>query len=254
MNIFFLKLIITPSLMMAISLAARRWGPFLGGLLAGLPITSTTVMAFLALEQGPAFAVAVVPSALAGLAAVVCSYLAYLQVARRWHWALALTAAVLGFAFTCTLLQWAGSLWLSVLACLALVAIILPLAPARVLPASARPSRPWEIPARMIAATSLLLIITGGAPWWGPKVSGVLAPIPVIAWPLVVFSHLQVGLLAMASTVRGNALGALGVVAFYLVIWLGASVVGIWLALLLGVAASLLVTFGIVGFLRLRRR
>jgi hypothetical protein len=35
-----IKLLLTPILMIAISWAARRWGPGIGGLLAGLPLTS----------------------------------------------------------------------------------------------------------------------------------------------------------------------------------------------------------------------
>ena len=47
-------LLVTPLLMLFISLAARRWGTRVGGLLSGLPITSALVMLFLGLEQGTA--------------------------------------------------------------------------------------------------------------------------------------------------------------------------------------------------------
>ena len=67
MTLFYLKLTITPLLMWAISLASRRWGGLLGGLLSGLPITSALVMTFLCLEQGTAFALGALPGALGGL-------------------------------------------------------------------------------------------------------------------------------------------------------------------------------------------
>ncbi|RMT52750.1 Permease of the major facilitator superfamily, partial [Pseudomonas coronafaciens pv. atropurpurea] len=54
MTAFYLKLLITPALMLAISLAARRWGTGVAGLLSGLPMTSALVMLFLSLEQGTA--------------------------------------------------------------------------------------------------------------------------------------------------------------------------------------------------------
>ena len=51
-----LKLVLTPLLIAAASLAQRKWGGLAGGLIAGLPLTSAPVSVFLALEHGPAFA------------------------------------------------------------------------------------------------------------------------------------------------------------------------------------------------------
>ena len=82
MTLFYLKLTITPLLMWAISLASRRWGGLLGGLLSGLPITSALVMTFLCLEQGTAFALGALPGALGGLAAVQATYTVYLLATR----------------------------------------------------------------------------------------------------------------------------------------------------------------------------
>lgn len=77
MTAFYLKLLITPALMLAISLAAVRWGTGVAGLLSGLPMTSALVMLFLSLEQGTQFASMAVPGALAGLAAIQATYLFY---------------------------------------------------------------------------------------------------------------------------------------------------------------------------------
>src|SRR5437016_7099204 len=51
------KVVLTPLFIAAVTLAGRRWGPAVGGWLAGLPLTSGPVSVFLALEQGPGFAV-----------------------------------------------------------------------------------------------------------------------------------------------------------------------------------------------------
>ena len=96
MTVFYLKLLITPLLMLSISLAARRWGTHIGGLLSGLPVTSSVVMLFLSLEQGPGFVALAVPGALAGLAAIQATYLFYLSVTRRLSALLGCLAA-LGF-------------------------------------------------------------------------------------------------------------------------------------------------------------
>ena len=86
MDLFALKLLLTPSLIVAVSLAGRRWGPKAGGLLAGLPLTSAPVSAFLAIEQGPDFAAKAAVGALSGVCSVGAFCLAYALVARRWGW------------------------------------------------------------------------------------------------------------------------------------------------------------------------
>jgi hypothetical protein len=51
-----LKLVLTPLLIGAASLAGRRWGPAIAGWLVGLPLTSAPVALFLALDLGIGFA------------------------------------------------------------------------------------------------------------------------------------------------------------------------------------------------------
>jgi hypothetical protein len=53
-----LKLTVTPVLILAASLASRRWGESVGGWFVGLPLTSGPVCFFLALDQGADFAAA----------------------------------------------------------------------------------------------------------------------------------------------------------------------------------------------------
>jgi O-antigen/teichoic acid export membrane protein len=50
-----LKLVLTPLLIAAASLARRRWGHAVSGWLLGLPLTSGPVAFFLAIERGASF-------------------------------------------------------------------------------------------------------------------------------------------------------------------------------------------------------
>jgi hypothetical protein len=216
MTAFYLKLLVTPALMLAISLAARRWGTGVAGLLSGLPMTSALVMLFLSLEQGTAFASMAVPGALAGLAAIQATYLFYFLVTRRVS---SLTGCVLALAvYGAYLMSLLGMLALSIIATLLLVTLIVVATSKQTPPhvAAYVPLPRWVIPMRMLTATLLLLAITASATWLGPVVSGLLAPIPVIAWPLAVFVHVQGGRHELAAVIRGNAIGAVGVVSFYL--------------------------------------
>ncbi|EIK94849.1 hypothetical protein PMM47T1_20173 [Pseudomonas sp. M47T1] len=220
MTAFYLKLFITPSLMLAISLAGNRWGTRLAGLLSGLPVTSALIMLFLTLEQGSGFALRAIPGALAGLAAVQATYLSYVLAAQRVGVPVACVAAMATYAAMAALTSQAGSVAVSVSVTLMLMVSIIVVtahqAPASAARLVAVPR--WVIPMRMLTATLLLLAITASATWLGPVASGMLAPIPVIAWPLAVFAHVQGGRLEMGKIVRGNAIGGVGVLGFYLVL------------------------------------
>ena len=254
MTLFYLKLMVTPLLMWAISLASRRWGGLLGGLLSGLPVTSALVMTFLCLEQGTAFALGAVPGALGGLAAVQATYTFYLFATRRLGIAAAVLLAIpfyglAAYAFT----HW-GSLYLSIGVALLLIGVLIRASGREPKPDTlARPRhRYWEIPLRMVSATALLMLTTRLASWLGPATSGMLAPIPVIAWPLVVFAHVQHGRAGMAAMVRGNAIGAVGVIAFYLVIAGLLEAWGVAIAISLAMVCAVGLTIGLAAALRRR--
>ena len=254
MTLFYLKLIITPLLMWAISLASRRWGGLLGGLLSGMPITSGLVMTFLCLEQGTAFALGALPGALGGLAAVQATYAFYLTVTRRLGIAPAVLLALLFYGLVAYAFTHWGNLYLSIAMTLVLIGVLIR--------ASGREPKPdtllqprqrfWEIPLRMGSATGLLMIITSLASWLGPATSGMLAPIPVIAWPLVVFAHVQNGRAGMAAMVRGNAIGAVGVIAFYLVLAGLLEAWGVGITISLAMICAVVLTVGLATVLRRR--
>ena len=76
----------------------------------------------------------------------------------------------------------------------------------------------WDLPARMILATALVLAITSGATALGPRLSGLLATIPLYASILAGFGFQLVGPAAAIRVWRGLLFGLYGFGAFYLVI------------------------------------
>jgi hypothetical protein len=64
-----LMLMLTPPIVRAGWLVARRWGGAIGRWLVGLPLTSAAVSVFLAVEQGPHFAAEAANGSLAGVLA-----------------------------------------------------------------------------------------------------------------------------------------------------------------------------------------
>jgi len=212
-----LKLVLTPILIAAASLAGRRWGQAVGGWLVGLPLTSGPVAFFLALDQGAGFAAAVAVGSLTGALAEVAFCLAYGWSARR-GWPLALAAASVAFAVAATGLQ---RLALPLLALTAIAIVMLVIAlrlmPKRAAVIVTAPAPRWDLPARMIITTVLVVALTGLAPWLGPRLSGVLATFPVYAAILAVFAH-RAGAAPAVQVLRGLLLGLFSFAGFFLVL------------------------------------
>jgi hypothetical protein len=76
----------------------------------------------------------------------------------------------------------------------------------------------WDLPARMILATALVLTITGSATALGPRLAGLLATIPLYASILAGFGHTLAGPRAAIDVWRGLLYGLFGFGGFYLMI------------------------------------
>jgi hypothetical protein len=243
MSLIAAKIVVTPTLMWAVSAAARRWGSLVGGLLSGLPLTSAPISVYLAVEQGERFAADAAVGSVEGLGAVTASYIAYALFAPRMGTvasvALALAAFLLGGALLHGVIR--PGLWLATAIDVPAMALAVALcrrdAASGAPPRRARPPR-WDMPARLAAATALVLLVSTLAPHLGSGLSGVLAPIPIISWPLVVFARVQDGVGAALEVVRGSAQGAFGVLAFYVCVHLTLGRVDPILAYALSIAVS----------------
>ena len=97
MTILALKLVLTPLLIAVASLVQRRFGGRVGGLVAGLPLTSAPVSVFISLKYGSALAAKAAVATLLGVVAMSGFCTAYALCARRLSWPPSLALA----AFTC---------------------------------------------------------------------------------------------------------------------------------------------------------
>jgi hypothetical protein len=212
-----LKLTVTPLLILAASLASRRWGEIVGGWFVGLPLTSAPVCFFLALDQGADFAAAASLGCLAGAASEAGFGLLYSIVARHFGWPLALTTASFGFALCgFGFAKAALPLWPLVAAACASLAAVLMLMPQSGDERTTLARRPrWDIPARMIVATALVLGLTALAPHVGARLSGLFATYPVFAAVLAAFSHRGRGPAAATQVLRGLLIGLFAFTGFF---------------------------------------
>lgn len=240
-----LKLILTPLLVGAVSLASRRWGPAIGGWLVGLPLNSGPIVLYLALEQGRPFAARAAAGILAGTLSIVVFCFAYSWLAFRCTWWCA-ALITLAIFFACTWsLQFtsapAGWWFVAVLVALTVALALWPRAAG--VTAVIAPPR-WEIPARMVAATAFIVLITTLAPLLGSHLSGLLATFPTFASTLAVFTHHFQGAPASAQLLRGTALGLFAFASFFLVLATTLEQGGLTLAFIAATALTLAVQGG----------
>ena len=248
-----IKLFTTPALIWASTLAARRWGPVIGGGPAGLPFISGPASLFIAVQYGTPFAASAAASSLLGAVASCCYCLAYAHSARRFGWAGSLALALLAFLL-CAFLLTRVSCGLPVAVCLSIAV------PAHVrrsgdvgkkpqagrrdrdaeadrygqsagnpaclrllpdIPGTAdmrRVQPPWRLPVQMFCGGLSVLILTELAGVVGEQWSGILLTFPIISSILTPFAHLSFGARAAVLTIRGLLAGFFGTSCFITII------------------------------------
>ena len=249
-----LKLLLVPALIAGVTLAARRWGPRVGGLLTALPVVAGPTLTFYAVEQGNGFAAIAAEGTLLGLVAVGAFSVAYAATAMRFPWTISLLAGWVTFGLV-TLFLYRTHFSLSIDLFLTVAALLL----ARECLPSPRPvvvaprHTVWDLPLRMSAAVALVLALTSLAGWLGPNLSGVLTPFPVATSIIAGFTHAQRGRHAVVSFFRGflPGLTSFAVFCFVLAATLGFATLPV--ALGCALAAQLMVQALIVWRMALLR-
>jgi hypothetical protein len=209
-----LHLVVAPGLVAASTLAARRWGLRLGGLISAFPAIVGPVLLIAAHEHGTAFAAKAASGTLLGLVALSGFALAYGRTALHAGWRTSLTAGWVTAGAIALLIAAvdAGPLPGLAAATLSLVVAYRSL-PAGAAPVAAPPASRWDLPLRMALTAVLVASLAAAATRLGPVVGGVLAALPVLASVLAVFTHEQ-GAGAICALLRGMLSGMAGFVVF----------------------------------------
>lgn len=220
MTLLAAKILLSPLCVGAVSLAGRRWGLAVAGVLGGLPVVAGPILLIETLIHGRAFGADAAAGTLLGLAALTAFVVVYGRIAAAASplpsvlcgW----TAFLLGVAGL-SLIQPPPELSLVlVAACFALGLRLLPPVPSPPFAAAAPPW--WDLPARALSALVLVLTLTAVSGALGPHHSGLLAPFPVITSILAVFTHAHGGFAQVNVLLRNFLLGFYGFAAFCFVL------------------------------------
>ncbi len=237
-----LKLLLVPGLVAAVTLAVRRWGPAVGGWLAGLPVVAGPVLVFYALEQGNMFAARAAHGTLTGLLATTVFVVVYATTSQRFGWQVCVVAGWAAFAVAVSVLNilqlgLGASVVCVVGATIAGRAVLPRLPPAAdtAIPVYSRS----DLPVRLLATATLVVMLTGLADRLGSSLSGLLNAFPVLTTIVTAFTHAQRGRAPMVAFLDGYLQSVVGFALFCLVMSLGLTSLGLVRALLTALAVQL---------------
>jgi hypothetical protein len=237
------KLTLAPALVVGSSLAGRRWGHQLAGLLVALPLVAGPILLITELEHGAHFAAGAAAASLLGLIALVSFVIVFAHVARRAGW---LGAVLAGWAAFVAVALALGQMSIPAGFAVALAVGAFALAP-RLLPADAHEpdlalaALPrWDLPARAVATALLVLGLTGAAAGLGPRLTGVLAPFPVSNTVLAAFVLVLEGPAQLDDFFRGFLRGVYGFAAFCFLVAVLVIPLGVLAAFLIALCGALL--------------
>ena len=243
MVIILFKLLITPFFIGAATLAGRRWGPIVNGLLVGLPLTTGPISFILATEYGLAFATKAAAGNLAGQVSMCVFCLTYSLVAQRTNWKVSASAAIAAFlATTFTLNRISWQLLPAFLILMLAIALVAWIVPQRSVAVTVSTPPKWDLPARIGIATTFVIVLTTVANVLGPQLSGLISTFPIYGVLFAVFTHFQQGPQAAANLLRGIVLGSAAYALFFLTIGVCLIPVGMALTYVLAPLAALLMS------------
>lgn len=241
MSVLIAKVLLAPAFVVAASLAARRYGPRVGGLIGGLPVVAGPILLVFALDHGAAFGARAAAGTLLGIVSLCTFLTVYARLASRASWIVSLLAGWGSFFAMTALLDTvslgAGAALMVVLLALGLTQRALPRPRER--PAGGFSPPRWDLPLRALSALALVLALTALAGQLGAQLSGLLAPFPVIGSVLAVFTHTQHGEQDLLRIVRGFALGLVAYALFCFTLAVSLDALGIAAGFLLASVCAL---------------
>jgi uncharacterized membrane protein (GlpM family) len=251
-----LKMALTATIVVIISIVVERSGPFLGALIAALPTAASAAYIILAFEHTPDFIAASAVGSAAATAAVSIFALTYTALAQRHGLLLSVSVAIAVWFVGAAALRLAE--WTPLSAMLLNVVVFgatVPLSwryrtsgpPAKFLRAA------YDIPLRALTAAIVVVAVTTASYSIGSFASGVFAVFPIVMCSSVVILHPRVGGIASASMFAHAQIALNGLWLGFLAMHYLVAPVGVWGAFALGFAVCIAWS-GVLWIFRARER
>jgi uncharacterized membrane protein (GlpM family) len=236
-----LKMALTATIVVIVSITVERSGPFIGALIAALPTAAGAAYIILAFEHPPDFIAASAVGSAAAVATVSIFALSYTVLAQRHGLILSLGIAIVIWfvgAAALRLFEWTPltAVLLNVLVFGATVPLSWRYRTSGPTPKFLRTA--YDIPLRAITAAIVVAIVTTASHSIGSFVSGVFAVFPIVMASSVVILHPRVGGKATASMFAHSQIALVGLWLGFLALHYLVAPVGVWPALVLALGVS----------------
>lgn len=234
-----LKLTIVPLFVALVTLAGKKWGTQLAGLLGGLPVVAGPIVVFLALEQGQTFGVVASTSAIASVVALLSFGLAYSWLSLSNTWPVAYALSLVVWTLTAFLLAQLTLTPFFAIGLAFIAIVVTPLLLPKLVFESQGASSLNDLPLRLVAGALLTLAVTQSAQLLGGNWSGILAVFPVIGSVLAIFTHRSQGAAGVIQLYRGMVKGLCSLSVFFLILGFAWQGQGFWWPIIMAVIAAL---------------
>ncbi len=239
-----LKISLAPALVATATLAARRAGHGIAGMISGLPVVAGPIVLVLAVQDGVPFAHGAAAGAVLGVASLVGFCVAYGLVARRAGAHAALVAGGVAYALGTVVFSFVrpGLVVSIVITAAAIAAGIVTLgraAAAHPVDVDLQTGRDL-LALRLLITVVLVLALTAIARGLSPHLAGLLTPFPIITSVMAVFTQVHAGGPAAISLLSGLTRALTSFLAFFAVLAWGLGAVAPAAAFGLATAAALL--------------
>jgi len=255
------KMLTSGAIVVVVSILVERAGPFIGAMVATLPVSAGPAYIFLSLDHDAAF---VAKSALTSLAinsAVALYISAYALLAQRGGVFVSLGAALavwLACAWVVFQIPWSLPAALSANAVTFAIGFVVTRRYWNATALNRAGPRWWDMPVRAVLVMAVVATVILTAKLIGPRVAGIAALVPVVLTSVVLVLHPRQGGQTAAAVLVNALPGLIGFALALICLHLSAIPLGLPLAIGLwfGISVAwnlMLIAYRHRGVLRLRR-
>jgi hypothetical protein len=250
------KMLATAAIVVAVSALVERVGPFLGAMIATLPISAGPALVFVAMDHGPAFLEASARTGLPAFAGTAVFAAVYARLAQHYRTLISVGGALAAWLLTTIWIThepWSigGALVLHVAVFGA--AIWATRSVRRATPIARAAGRIWDIPFRAAIVMSLVAAVVIMGRLLGPEAAGTTAVAPMVFASVGLVLQPRMGGAVPAAMMANGLLGLIGLVAALAFLSLSATALGSSTALSLALLICVLWNLLLVGMRRFLR-